>query len=42
MEYWFWTLVYSLILIWYIAVTLIVAFKGWGNIRDMIDFLKKK
>ena len=41
MKYWFWTIFCALVILWYIMVTLLVAVKGWGNIRDMIEELKK-
>ncbi|WP_414003008.1 hypothetical protein [Maribacter sp. 2304DJ31-5] len=41
MEHWFWTLLSALILGWYIVVTIIVAFKGSGDIRKMIEKMKK-
>ncbi|WP_411031055.1 hypothetical protein [Spongiimicrobium sp. 3-5] len=42
MDYWFWTVFCGLILGWYILVTIVVAYKGWGNIRSMIENLKEK
>ena len=37
MEHWFWTIFCALMLLWYVAVTLIVAVKGGKNIREMIE-----
>ncbi|MEX0288326.1 MAG: hypothetical protein AB3N14_04385 [Flavobacteriaceae bacterium] len=42
MEYWFWTILYVLIILWYIIVTLVVAIGGWKNIKEMITVLKNK
>ncbi len=41
MEHWFWTLLSAIILVWYIVVTAIIAFKGSGDIRRMIEKKKK-
>ncbi len=40
MSYWFWTIICSLVMLWYITVTIIVAFKGSVDIREMLDKLK--
>ncbi len=36
MEHWFWSVLCALILVWYIVVTILVAIKGGGDIKNMI------
>ena len=42
MKHWFWLVVISVTLIWYIVVTALVAFRGWKDIRHMLNDLKEE
>jgi hypothetical protein len=42
MGFWFWTIVSALILIWYILVTAIVAYRGGKDVLEMVRELEKK
>ena len=42
MEYWFWTIFSLLTIVWYIVVTIVVAFKGGQDIKEMIRRLSKR
>lgn len=42
MEHWFWLILCSLTLIWYVAVTAIVAYKGAYDIKEMIEIMADK
>lgn len=41
-EYVVWTIITVLALLWYIIITIMVAFKGAKNIKDMLAGLKRK
>ena len=41
-EYVIWTIVSVLSLLWYIVITIMVAFKGAKNIKEMLADLKRK
>ena len=40
MEHWIWFSIFSLTIIWYIVVTILVAIRGSKNIKEMIKELK--
>ena len=42
MAFWFWTIVSALILIWYIIVTIMVAYKGGKDVLEMVKELGKQ
>lgn len=37
MKHLFWFIFFAVVLIWYIVVTIIVSWKGLGNIRSMLE-----
>ncbi len=37
MERWFWTAFFGIVLIWYIAVTVVVSIKGAKDIKKMFE-----
>ena len=41
MNHWFWLGLIGITTLWYFIVTILVAFRGGKNIRDMIEQLKK-
>lgn len=41
-EHWFWWILALACIIWYSTVTVYVAVKGFGNIRDMLKRLELK
>ncbi|MCB0685595.1 MAG: hypothetical protein KDC53_03690 [Saprospiraceae bacterium] len=36
----FWLIVFSLTIIWYLVVTILVAWKGFGSLRTMLNEFK--
>ncbi|HPI74013.1 MAG TPA: hypothetical protein PK843_07805 [bacterium] len=40
-EHWFWALVTAAVVIWYSTITIFVAIKGIGDIRDMLKKLTR-
>ena len=42
MQHLFWTISSFLIILWYIVVTIIVAFKGGNDIKEMLKKLGKE
>lgn len=42
MENWFWLILCSLTIIWYVVVTAIVAFRGANDIKEMIGTMAEK
>ncbi len=38
----FWFIVFMTILVWYFFVTFLVAIKGFGNIKDMLQVLREQ
>ena len=40
MTHWFWFSLILATIIWYVIVTILVAFRGGKNIREMIKHLK--
>lgn len=42
MMFWFWTILVIAILLWYILVTVIVAYGGGKDIKEMINKLEKE
>ena len=42
MDFWFWTIFSGLTLTWYVVITLVVAYKGGGDIKRMIKRLGKR
>ncbi len=41
-HHWFWWIVAMACIVWYSTITVYVAIKGLGNIRDMLKRLGKK
>lgn len=35
MGFWFWTVVFACVMVWYIVVTIIVTVRGGKDLRDM-------
>jgi len=42
MTHWIWFGLIILTILWYVLVTVLVGVRGWKNIWDMIDELKKR
>ena len=42
MKHWFWLILVTLTSIWYVLITMVVAFRGAGNIRDMLFNMKQE